>query len=305
MEATAEPLAYSVPHHALIGDTWHLNRPENTALIERLRTNSVPLINVVDGKICMGIKSGLTEAFVISGEQRKRILAKNAQAKEIIRPFLQGRNIRRYRLDASDEFLIYTYHGIDMRPYPKVIEHLRPFKERLEQRATQQAWYELQQPQFAYKELLEKPKIVFPDIATSCRFTLDTGGHFGANTVYFLPTDDLFLLGLLNSTLAHFYFVQTCAALEGQGEAYLRFFGQYMEGFPVCQADDAQKDRIADLVKAMLALEQHLSAAKTAHDKTVVQRQIDATDGQIDRLVYELYGLTEEEVRIVEEDTAR
>ena len=57
---------------------------------------------------------------------------------------------------------------------------------------------------------------------------------------------------------------------------------------------------MVSLVEQMLSLHQQLAAANTAHDKTVLQRQIDRTDGQIDRLVYELYGLTEEEIRIVD-----
>jgi hypothetical protein len=66
-------------------------------------------------------------------------------------------------------------------------------------------------------------------------------------------------------------------------------------------ADVARHDRMVSLVNVMLALNRQLAAAKTAQDKTVIQRQIDATDSQIDRLVYELYGLTEEEIGIVEE----
>ena len=52
-----------------------------------------------------------------------------------------------------------------------------------------------------------------------------------------------------------------------------------------------------------LDLHKHLAAAKTPTDKTAIQRQIDATDRQIDRLVYELYDLTDDEIRIVEEAT--
>jgi hypothetical protein len=57
------------------------------------------------------------------------------------------------------------------------------------------------------------------------------------------------------------------------------------------------------LVERMLDLNKRLMAAKTSQEKTIIQRQIEATDRQIDRLVYELYGLTEEEIRIVEEAT--
>jgi hypothetical protein len=261
------------------------------------------------GRICRGVVSGLSHAFVIDQSERKKILERNPEAEAIIKPFLQGREIRRYRITPSGDSLIYTPHGIDMHPYPAVIQHLKPFKERLQNRATKQEWYELQQPQFAYVDFLEKPKIVFPDIGTECRFALDIKGHYGANTVYFLPTADLYLLGLLNSRVGNFYFKQTCAALEGVGEAYLRFFGQYLESFPVRPinfadaADKARHDRMVELVDRMLALHRQLAEAKTPDEQTRLERRIAETDRQIDELVYELYGLTPEEVKIVEGET--
>ena len=66
-------------------------------------------------------------------------------------------------------------------------------------------------------------------------------------------------------------------------------------------SDKARHDRMVELVEAMLELHKKLPAAKTAHAKTLLQRQIDTTDKQIDQLVYELYGLTEDEIKIVEE----
>jgi hypothetical protein len=298
-----DPLAYKVPADELNGGGWRLIRPEHATLMGRLREEGTPLKEFTNGKICMGIKSGLTEAFVITAEKRAGIVAENPEAKQIIRPFLQGRQIRRYEIAPTSEYLIYTHHGIDMQPYPAVIEHLRQFRQELEKRATKQKWYELQQPQFAYVTYLEQPKIVFPDIATGCRFALDTGRRFGANTVYFIPLSDLALLGLLNSRLAFFFFRQTCAALEGSGESYLRFFGQYLEDFLVRlpPEGDSQRRHLTELVQRMLKLHKQLAVAKTSHEKTAIQRQIDTTDKQIDQLVYELYGLTDKEIRIVEE----
>jgi hypothetical protein len=69
------------------------------------------------------------------------------------------------------------------------------------------------------------------------------------------------------------------------------------------QSDKARHDRMVELVETMLKLHKQLAPGKTSHEKTAIQRQIDATDKQIDRLVYELYGLTDEEIRIVEEAT--
>ncbi len=80
----------------------------------------------------------------------------------------------------------------------------------------------------------------------------------------------------------------------------------YMEKVPIrpiyfsSSTDKASHDSMLQLVEQMLALQKQLPNAKTGHDQTHLQRQIDATDRQIDRLVYELYGLTEEEVRVVE-----
>jgi hypothetical protein len=157
-----------------------------------------------------------------------------------------------------------------------------------------------------YYARFSEPKIIYPDIATSCRFTLDRDGYFGTNTTYFIPGDDLYLLGILNSRLASRYFSHVCAGLEGGGTVYLRFFGQYLNDFPIRtidftnRADVARHDRMVSLVKPMLDLHKRVAAEQVPHAKTMLQRQIEATDRQIDALVYELYGLTEAEVAVVE-----
>jgi hypothetical protein len=89
---------------------------------------------------------------------------------------------------------------------------------------------------------------------------------------------------------------------------YLALNRQYIEQLPIRTidfsdpADKARHDRMVALVESMLSLNKQLAAANTGHEKTSLQRQIDATDRQIDQLVYELYGLTNEEIRIVEGD---
>jgi hypothetical protein len=94
--------------------------------------------------------------------------------------------------------------------------------------------------------------------------------------------------------------------LEGGDTVYLRFFGQYMDGFPVRRIDPtnptdvAQHDHLVALVQQMLDLHQRHAAEGNPQMKTMLQRQIDATDRQIDRVVYGLYGLTAEEVEVVE-----
>ncbi len=292
---------YEVAPGALKQAVWSFGEAGAEELLAKLKSQCVPLAKYCDGQICMGIKSGLTDAFVINADNRADILRRNPKAAEIIKPFLNGRDVRRYRIDYNDQYLIYTYHGVDIGKYPAVEEHLKPFRDKLLKRATKQEWYELQQPQFKFAKFMDGPKIIFPDIATAPRFALDEVGYYGSNTTYFIPRRDLYLLGLLNSRLATFYFSKTCAGLEGKNETYLRFFGQYLEGFPVQVTDKRdQQDRIVSLVESMIALNKQLAVAKTPHEQENLKRQIDATDRQTDKLVYELYSLTDEEIRIVE-----
>jgi hypothetical protein len=110
----------------------------------------------------------------------------------------------------------------------------------------------------------------------------------------------------LNSKAAFFYFKTFCAELEGERDRYLEFRAQYVREFPIrvinfTNSDDvARHDRLVELVQSMLNLHK-LASVGTDHDKTLLARRIEATDRQIDRLVYELYDLTEEEIGIVEE----
>jgi len=299
--------AFTVEASSLGAGSWHFAPPAASDLMRKLKKGSQPLVEYCGGKICMGIKSGLGEAFVVDEARKNRILKANPKAREIIKPFLNGRDVRRYAVHSPGQYLLYTYHGVLIDRYPAVKAHLEPFRQRLKARATRQEWYELQQPQYAYAELLEGPKIVFPDIAKRPRFALDEEGHYGANTVYFIPGRDLYLLGLLNSRLAHFYFKATCAGLEGKTETYLRFFGQYLEGFPVrvIAGGDThganRRKELVEKVQRMLDLHKRLAKARSVEERGRIQRLIDRTDQEIDGLVYELYGLTEEEIGIVEE----
>ncbi|MDQ3082333.1 MAG: hypothetical protein M3R07_08995 [Gemmatimonadota bacterium] len=149
-----------------------------------------------------------------------------------------------------------------------------------------------------------EPKIIYPIIANECRFTLDTDGFLVNDKAFILPTSDLRVLGVLNSRLAYFYFSLVCAALEGESDRYLEFRAQYVDSFPL-RSDVLGSDnkRLTSLVTTMLSLHSRLAAEQLPQRREQIQREIDATDRQIDALVYQLYGLTDDEIKIVEEAT--
>jgi hypothetical protein len=112
-----------------------------------------------------------------------------------------------------------------------------------------------------------------------------------------------YLLGLINSKLLAWYFPFVSAPFRGGWLSANRQFIEQLPIRPIDLADPADRerhDRMVALVEEMLALHRQLAAARTDHEQTNLKRQIDATDRRIDRLVYDLYNLTEDEIRIVE-----
>jgi hypothetical protein len=301
-----EQKAKNLPLSSLSLYGWSFSDASAQAIIEKMKQSSLVLTGYIRGKPFFGIKTGLNEAFMIDKAKRNHLIAKNSKATEIIRPLIVGKDVRRYAIDFKDRYLVWTYTGVDIDRYPAVFEHLKKFKPKLKKRWDQgNFWWELRACD--YYDRFEKPKIIYPDIASTCRFALDQNGYFGSNTTYFISGKDLYLLGILNSKLAQFYFSKTCAGLEGGGKIYLRFFGQYLEEFPVHRIDLSDSSevnrhcRIVELVGQMLDLQKKVSKTKIPQEKEALRRQIEAIDRQIDELVYQLYGLSAEEIKIVKE----
>jgi hypothetical protein len=164
-------------------------------------------------------------------------------------------------------------------------------------------WYEIQDTINYHKEFA-KPKIMLPDISIRGNFTLDqSNGYFAANTTYLIISDDKYLLSVLNSSLMTFFYKHSFAAYRG---GYLRFFTQYLEQLPIRAIDfnnPAEKtihDKLVSLVDRMLELHKKKNALPPSAEREKIEREIAVTDERIDEIVYGLYGVTEEEIRIVE-----
>jgi hypothetical protein len=171
-------------------------------------------------------------------------------------------------------------------------------------------WYAFGYPKSMH--LFEKPKIIVPDYNNVPSFTYDGEGHFYKTGYGILPREDrldsLYLLGLLNSRLLFWQLRRIGTFLRG---GYVRFWTKFIEQLPIrgidfsARTEKASYDRLVNLVASMLSLHRQLAAVKSEAQKEIIARQISATDAEIDRLVYELYDLTEDEIRIVEESQGK
>src|SRR5215210_5904796 len=143
-------------------------------------------------------------------------------------------------------------------------------------------------------------------------YFVGSGGGGGGGYGITLKTDHslayAYVLVLLNSSLLDLYLKSFSSRFRGGFYAYNR---QYIEQLPIRTIDFsdpedvARHGRMVELVERMLRLHERLAEARIERERTVIGHQISATDRQIDRLVYELYGLTDEEIQIVEEATLR
>jgi hypothetical protein len=213
---------HTLKRTSIAGETWTLASAGQFALKEKMQTGSKPLIEYVGEHIYRGVVSGLTEAFTITATQRAAFIKASPACKKAIKPLLRGDDIRKWRADSHGKWLLYLPHGVNTDGLEPLLAHLKPFKKQLENRATTQEWYELQQPQERYAEKFARPKIVFPDIAKESRFTLDRTGAYISNTAYAIGTEDLFLLAVLNSK-AIWEYVRTNFACLGDPNAGGRF----------------------------------------------------------------------------------
>ncbi|MGD0005990.1 MAG: TaqI-like C-terminal specificity domain-containing protein, partial [Anaerolineaceae bacterium] len=295
---------------------WALVNEQTSDLIEKLRQRGVSLGQYVDEKVFYGIKTGLNEAFVLDAATRERLIAEDESSSELIKPFLAGRDVKRYVKPTSDRFLILIPRGWTrekskgtkdawkwlQQQYPAIAHHLSPFAEAGEKRYDKgEFWWELRACDY-YLEF-EKPKIIYPNICKNPEFTLDHSGLYTNQKCFIISTEDKYLLGIMNSALIFFLFRNILPKLRGD------FFEPsyvFLKNFPIKtinyanQQDQNRHDRMVALVEGMLALHRQAAAARLSQDKEMIQRQIESTDAQIDRLVYDLYGLSGEEIKIVE-----
>jgi len=187
--------------------------------------------------------------------------------------------------------------------YPAIAAHLEPYAEKAKKRYDKgEYWWELRACDY-YGEF-EKPNIMLPDISVQGNFMLDeNGGSFSANTSYIICTSDKFLLGILNSSLMTFFYKSSFAAYRG---GYLRFFTQYLEQLPILTIDFSNPsekvthDKLVILVERMLDLHKKKAALPPSAEREKIEREIAVTDEKIDEIVYALYGVTEEERKVIE-----
>jgi hypothetical protein len=292
-----------------------------------MEDRGTPLENLVR-RFGTGVQTGADKVFVLELQGARKLRVE----KTLLRPILRGRDVRRYQTTATPRLLLFPYRedGGEFEihdeatlctRFPRAYAYLCAHKAGLARRIwfgkTAQElsgkWYGMMYVDSLWA--FATPHILTPSLSNKSNFALGNRTLFATGTAGVTsiiaregPYDLLYLLGVLNSSPISLYAVRHSPVFQG---AYYKFSAPYLKALPMptidfsSRAGKARHDRIVQLVKGILSLHERLRVARTEHEKEVLRRQIDATDRQIDRLVYELYGLSDEEIALVEEVTSR
>ena len=312
---------YVAEHRVTIGQSslddagWNLGSETEQQLLAKIKAAGIPLGEYVKGKIYRGVLTGLNEAFVIDSATRERLVAEDPRSAEVIKPFLAGRDIKRYQEPKSEKFLIFTKRGIDINAFPAIKNYLLQFKKQLMpkpkdftgdkwpgRKPGSYKWFEMQDA-VDYWEEFEKPKIIYPNILSKPEFTFDDSNWYTNQKCFIISLVDKYLLGILNSKLNFYLFEQYLPKLRGgfYEPSYI-FFKTFPIKIPdlMNASETSLHTSIITNVDLMLQLNKALQSATLPDQKEQLKARIGHTDEKINKMVYQLYGLTEEEIRIVE-----
>jgi hypothetical protein len=207
--------AFTMPRSRLGSATWRFE----SDLLDTIRSKMAAGRNTLEesyGSPLYGIKTGLNAAFVVTRAQRDAMIARDPRSAAIIKPFLIGENLKRWHIESDDLWLIYTpKNHIDIEDYPAVRDHLMPWRERLENRATKQNWWELQQAQAAYADHFFQQKVVFERFQSRPTFAFDGEGRLPNNALWCVQNAGMSVLALLNSRLFEFFIRSVTTPLAG------------------------------------------------------------------------------------------
>ena len=278
-------------------DSWTILSNIEQDIKRKIDTIGIPLRNW-DVSINYGIKTGFNDAFIISGTKKDELINADPNSAEIIRPILRGRDIKRYGYTFADLWIISTFpsRNYDINEFPAVRDYLLSFGlERLEQsgkkhivdgkevkarKKTNNKWFETQDS-ISYWDDFNKQKICWIELTDESKFSFSDDGIYLLNTVFFMVGEQIkYLLAVLNSKLIHWYFTTCTGTTSGVGTN--RWLKYTVETIPVPRA-------LPDAVEEIMLYVDSLLAAKKDGVDTL------SIENTLDRLVLNVYGLSEEE----------
>ncbi len=254
--------SFGLPQTSLKSDGWRLESSVKLKLLERIRAAGIPLGEYVKGRFYRGILTGLNEAFVVDRATRDRLIAEHPSSAELLKPFLRGRDVKRWRVDFSDQYLLkiessenkeHPWSGkspakaeiIFGKAYPAVYEHFKSFRHQLVDRYDQGNYFwELRS--CAYWKEFEEPKIIYPNICQRNEFAWDGIGYYANQKTFIIPAAPKHLLTILNSSIWSWLYEILLAKLQN---GFFEPSAVFLKDFPVAKPSGSQSKLLELIVE--------------------------------------------------------
>ena len=305
-------------------ERWSFQSSEKNLILEKLDLLPLKLKNITkfcsQGTVSMGddiymMKGDFEGEYFIGFSERLKNYVK--LEKEIIKPILKGSDVKRYEKAKNSYYLIYPHHlangktipyeNAEMKSmFPLCFEYLSNFKKELIEKKKRYKtnttyWYALHCPRQI--TMFEEEKIITPEISLGCNMSYDKEYLYHNTKCYTIIFNEeqkhktLAYLAILNSPVMWFFLSETGYVLRG---GFFCFKTKYIEGFPIPNLSEGDVKALTELASQMLEAHKELEKTKFENDKKFLQQRIDILDSQINAIVYSLYGLNEEEIKVVE-----
>jgi len=287
-------------------NSWTVLTDIERRIKEKIEKVGTPLKDW-DIQINYGIKTGFNDAFIIDGAKRKELIEKHPKSEEIIRPILRGRDIKRYSYEVNDLWLIYipwhfplhnneSISGVSeaaenqfMIQYPAIYNHLLQYKNELSNRNKAETgiryeWYALQRWGSNYWNDFSKPKIMYPNMTKFLPFYYNESGFYQNDKSFMIVGENIeYLTAFLNSSLFKFCFLENFPELQGGTRELRKIF---FDKIPVLKVNSNTNKTFNDLVLKIQSLK-------------IIGIDIKEFEMKIDDMIFDLYGLSDEEKKTI------
>ena len=260
-------------------DSFSFANQQELAIKKKIEKIGTPL-KTWDINIYRGILTGFNEAFIIDGKTKDELIAQDPKSAKVIKPILNGRDIKKYNYKFVDKWLLYIPWDFEIDNFIAIKAHLIKFKDKLslrpEVKSNRYNWYALSRYGSDYIEEFEKDKIMWMELSDAQTFTIDINKFYINKTLYFMTGEHLkYLTSLLNSKIILFYY-HSISTSSGVGTTMWQKIN--IEKLPIPKiSKEAQKpfEILVDYV--MFAKEQEMNLEASLFESV------------INGLVYDLY----------------
>ena len=272
-----------------------------------------------DINIYRGLQTGNNEVFTIDENIKNKLIEEDNCSKDLIKPLLQGRHTDKYDYTFKDRYLIYINDETDINKYKAIYNYLLQYKnelsDKIEVKENKMLWYSLYRPAKNHIKEFDKEKLSWGDNPQYSSFCLLPENYYVLAPAYIMTGNNLkYLLSIMNTKLSFYYLASICPSLQGRA---ISLKLQFLEKLPIPKIEEEKQQPFIKLVEEILESKQKIKDYKILLDEAIKNDNFDreiklkkeletleniciSNEKEIDQMVYKLYDLTEDEIKIVE-----